>query len=546
MSLIYDKTKWKDDKSTPINARNLNNIEDGIEYIYHKWDKIIQDSTTGDHASELIDARYSPNDKEDHPTLGHRLNHMDDKYKDISSQLAHIENNLIYYVNVKDFGATGDGNTNDTNAFLKALEKSNTIYFPKGTYVIQNALIDRSNVTIFGDNGNTFIKNNQNTQTFHFKNSGYSESITIRDLNFTGNRDLNNQTHIKMYGGKNVSIYNCTFTNCGFSAIVNYAGLPLIDSKIYNCTFKNTGEAGINIRPFKNISIYNNTFLDGITGIQYPPHAIYLRNDGHVENTLEENIGDGAYIYDNRFIAPNSHSLISNPYAIKVASWTDEYIKNVFIYNNYIDWEAGVNLIGCSDSYIKNNEIKQKKAGNTNGLSCILLDSCGDINITNNFIAKYITNKESYCIRLVSDKNKNILIENNNIFSDTLSCIRIDCEVDTLEILKNKISVINDRNNSSCTCIMAYPDSKIGKFVINNNILSASNSGIKVSTTDIGELFIFNNDIIYDKGTDTASRGVVGISGANSDFTKFQAKNSIYGFYTSGGSEQDIKINCVS
>ena len=62
MSLIYDKTNWKDDKTTPVNARNLNNMEDGIEYIYHKWDKIIQESTTGDHAAELIDARYGPKD----------------------------------------------------------------------------------------------------------------------------------------------------------------------------------------------------------------------------------------------------------------------------------------------------------------------------------------------------------------------------------------------------------------------------------------------------------------------------------------------------
>lgn len=87
--LLYNKTNWKDDESTPINARNLNNIENGIEYIYKKWDKIIQDSTTGDHAAELIDARYGPYDSEQHPTLGHRLNHMDNKFIDVNSQLEH-------------------------------------------------------------------------------------------------------------------------------------------------------------------------------------------------------------------------------------------------------------------------------------------------------------------------------------------------------------------------------------------------------------------------------------------------------------------------
>ncbi|MBQ8998001.1 MAG: hypothetical protein IJ086_04820 [Clostridium sp.] len=475
------------------------------------------------------------------------FNTLHTKIENINTQLTHIENDLIYYVNVKDFGAKGDGDTNDTNAFLKALEKSNTIYFPKGTYIIQNALIDRSNVTIFGDNGNTFIKNNQNLATLHFKKEGYSENITIHDLNFIGNRDLDNQTHIKMYGGKNVSIYNCTFTNCGFSAIVNYAGLSLIDSKIFNCTFKNTGEAGINIRPFKNLSIYNNTFLDGINGIHYPPHAIYLRNDGSEENTINENIGEGAYIYDNKFIAPKSHSLLSNPHCIKVASWTGEYITNVFIYNNYFDWEAGINLIECSDSYIKNNEIKQKEMGNTNGLSCIQLNSCGDVNISNNFIAKYINNKESYCIRLVNTngKNKNIVIENNNIFSNTLFGIRVDNEIDNLEIVKNKITVINSRENSQCSCILLDQNSKVSKLTINDNILVASHAGIKVDTTSLSDVFILNNNILYDKGTDTPARGVIGISLKNGDYTKFQGKNYICRFYTSGATEDDIKMSCI-
>lgn len=165
MSLIYNKTNWKDDKTTPVNAKNLNNIEDGIEYVYHKWDKIIQDSTTGDHAAELIDARYGPNDTEEHPTLGHRLNHMDNKFQDISSQLAHIEN-ISTYISVKNFGAKGDGKADDTEAIQAAFDYMNsrlsavdsstnvsfhTVFFPKGIYNISRPINIYNRARIVGE-----------------------------------------------------------------------------------------------------------------------------------------------------------------------------------------------------------------------------------------------------------------------------------------------------------------------------------------------------------------------------------------------------------
>lgn len=76
--LLYNKTNWKDDETTPINARNLNNLEDGIEYVYEKWDEIISDSTTGDHAAELIDARKNKK------TLGERLDGIDTQFNTIA------------------------------------------------------------------------------------------------------------------------------------------------------------------------------------------------------------------------------------------------------------------------------------------------------------------------------------------------------------------------------------------------------------------------------------------------------------------------------
>ena len=44
------------------------------------------------------------------------------------------------FVSVKDFGAVGDGLTNDTNAIQNAINTGKAVYFPEGTYIIRSAL----------------------------------------------------------------------------------------------------------------------------------------------------------------------------------------------------------------------------------------------------------------------------------------------------------------------------------------------------------------------------------------------------------------------
>ncbi|MBM4764469.1 glycosyl hydrolase family 28-related protein [Bacillus sp. B15-48] len=52
----------------------------------------------------------------------------------------HPEKSTVPIINVKDYGAIGDGKHDDTKAIKKALAAGNDIYFPEGTYLITDSL----------------------------------------------------------------------------------------------------------------------------------------------------------------------------------------------------------------------------------------------------------------------------------------------------------------------------------------------------------------------------------------------------------------------
>lgn len=110
-----------------------------------------------------------------------------------------IENIKIYQgkLNVKLFGAKGDGVTDDTLALNNAVASgAKEIYIPSGTYIITDRIkIENSGVRIFGDGKDSIIKGKNGTDTtYHYfaidtttalKNL---HDITIEYLNLDGNK----------------------------------------------------------------------------------------------------------------------------------------------------------------------------------------------------------------------------------------------------------------------------------------------------------------------------------------------------------------------
>jgi hypothetical protein len=75
----------------------------------------------------------------------------------VQAVVTNVQAKLRETVSVKDFGAVGNGVTNDQTAFANAIAASDVIYIPSGTYLIDGSL-DITNKTIYGDGWDSIIQ----------------------------------------------------------------------------------------------------------------------------------------------------------------------------------------------------------------------------------------------------------------------------------------------------------------------------------------------------------------------------------------------------
>lgn len=146
-------------------------------------------------------------------------------------------------INVSDFGAVGNGSTDDTaaiNAAIAATPSYGTLFFAPGKYRITSGLTAFDSVVgititglgaeIYNDSGasgaNTIVVNNT------------CSGFDINNLNFTGTATVRgNGIHIRI-GASHSRIHDCFFSGCSdFAVLVSYgSGGWCSDVNVSNCT----------------------------------------------------------------------------------------------------------------------------------------------------------------------------------------------------------------------------------------------------------------------------------------------------------------------
>lgn len=85
-------------------------------------------------------------------------------------------------VSVKGYGAAGDGATNDTSAIHAALLANDAVYFPPGTYLVTNILMQQDGNVIYGDGVSSIITSATSGIVIDFNGK---DNCAVKDVKIT-------------------------------------------------------------------------------------------------------------------------------------------------------------------------------------------------------------------------------------------------------------------------------------------------------------------------------------------------------------------------
>jgi hypothetical protein len=144
-----------------------------------------------------------------------------------------VQTKLRESVSILDFGAVGDGVTNNATAFQNALNTGKSILIPNGTYLFNSTVtFTADNQCIFGLGNDSVLKSGSGS--VYISSLGF-DNLTIRDLKIDGTlsdggiRIIDNSQNfdvVNVYfykGGQRVWLWECSYVT------------------VQNCTFDNTG-----------------------------------------------------------------------------------------------------------------------------------------------------------------------------------------------------------------------------------------------------------------------------------------------------------------
>jgi parallel beta-helix repeat protein len=177
----------------------------------HAADLVTQDARDDDQDVALAQGAVGGNDTFITATASPTARKLKDRAADV--------------INVKDFGAAGDGVTDDVAAITAADAVAGssfaTVYFPAGTYIIGSEWSPRSNRLYRGD---ATLKRKASTNIRVWFGNGISDA-TFEGLVFDGNKA--NQAALSGSTAAGVQCSNCTDLTIRGCRVVNFARYPM-------------------------------------------------------------------------------------------------------------------------------------------------------------------------------------------------------------------------------------------------------------------------------------------------------------------------------
>ncbi len=410
----------------------------------------------------------------------------------------------ISALSVKDYGAVGDGVSDDRQAIQDTIDAAakglggGKVYFPEGTYLVKEIVFLRSHTHLEVHEKATILNgiNIKNHPSIVFMTGLFTDDgdqvewEPTEDISYSGGTiDMNGALNEERTKAKNLPLINSS----GAFAIGNSKNVT-----ISNVTFKDSYQGhAIQIAGSKNVLVDNSRFLGQALPKTMKDGQIISKESIQIEPLTRKGFpyalndngqkSENVTIQNSYFGKSEKSGELVTAIGTHYQTATTENPSNIKILNNHFDnmMYAGVRFTGFTDILIKGNRFDKKTKEES-------------VHYRENSAA--LVNAYSYKnVKDILDLNKHVTITGNvfNIADSNTKAIRVAKDsadylgkVTDITVTKNII-----RNNSKNTKQPNIEMLRVSdNLVVSDNIISGGKDGIVIEES-AGSITVLNNQL---------------------------------------------------
>lgn len=292
---------------------------------------------------------------------------IDERAKELQSQMIDLSSKTEKIIGVKEYGTKGDGITDDTDAIqklLNTLESGQSIYFPKGTYLVRGLTIQNvEKFRMFGDGWGSQLKliDGSDSNVLNIINS---PRFILENISVNGNGDNQTNVHGGVYVERSefsviskAEICSCKSYGLRFTGITNEIWEGTDEINIHNCYIHQNSGSGLEINDTHdhNVSACNIEFNKG--------HGIHLTACSCLNifgSTIVSNDKIGIHAQDSVRLNINANQVRYNgENGIKCIGGKQYNItNNVFHINGRVDtgFQSGILIAYTTKAFVIGNQ----------------------------------------------------------------------------------------------------------------------------------------------------------------------------------------------